>query len=268
MNFDEYAERNHVDAIAALALQGSAVKKIGEAPFVITSQGLVDLSHLLEEPVRPKGKTSYTEAESFLSYLKNSGTSPSIYCDRDRAAFTAILNDSDCNATGWRDWIAVYQCAQSKEWLRWTGANGKRMSQADFASFIEDNLPDIREPVAADMLEVSRSLQAKKAVAYSSAIRLANGENELQYSESIEASAAKGKLVIPELFKLGIKVFEGDDAYELSARLRYRIGDDRKLQMWFDLIRPETVLRDAIDRVVEVIKKGSDGPLYFGNAGI
>lgn len=83
------------------------------------------------------------------------------------------------------------------------------MQQAEFAEFIERNLPDIVEPVGADMLEISRSLQAKKKVSFASGIRLANGQTELTYEEDIQGTAAKGKLQIPEIFKIGIKVIEG-----------------------------------------------------------
>lgn len=83
------------------------------------------------------------------------------------------------------------------------------MNQADFARFIEDNAPDIASPPAADMIEISRSLEAKKKVNFASAIRLDNGKTEFTYEEDIEGTAAKGRLQVPQVFTIGIPVPEG-----------------------------------------------------------
>ena len=133
-------------------------------------------------------------------------------------------------------------------------ADGKTMKQADFAKFIEDNLPDIAEPNGSDLLIISRSLEAKKKVDFESAVRLDNGETQFTYNEEIKGTAGKGTLEIPEIFVLGIPVFHGGDAYKLEARLRYRINDGQLL-MWFDLLRPERLLEDAFNQVIARVKE-------------
>ena len=104
------------------------------------------------------------------------------------------------------------------------------------------------------MLEISRSLEAKKKVNFASGLRLSNGQHQITYEETIEGTAAKGRLMVPETFALGIAVFEGGDRYRVEARLRYRIADGGKMTMWFDLLRPHKVLEDALSFVLRSIE--------------
>jgi uncharacterized protein YfdQ (DUF2303 family) len=145
-----------------------------------------------------------------------------------------------------------------------SGANGKQMSQADFARFIEDNAPDCVAPSAADMIEIARSLEAKKAVNFSSAVRLDNGQSQLTYEETIQGTAAKGRLVVPELFDIGSPVFEGDGRYAVTARLRYRIAEGGKLSLWYDLVRPHKIIEDAVKELRLVIESRTELTAFAG----
>ena len=49
-------------------------------------------------------------------------------------------------------------------------------------------------------------------------------------------------------------LFEGSDRFAIQARLRYRIGDDKKLSMWFDLDRPH--LGQVIDPIQTLMLAG------------
>ena len=51
---------------------------------------------------------------------------------------------------------------------------------------------------------------------------------------------------MPEVFALGVPVFENGDRYRVEARLRYRIADGGKLTLWYDLLRPHKILEDAM----------------------
>ena len=158
----------------------------------------------------------------------------------------------------------IYACPLSPEWQTWRAESGQQMNQEAFAQFIEDNLPDIAIPTAAEMLEISRSLEAKKKVNFASGIRLSNGQNELTYEEEITGTAQKGKLKVPEEFQIGIPVLEGGQRYAVNARLRYRIGDGGKLTMWYELIRPHKILDDAVHAVRLEIEQGTEMPVFNG----
>lgn len=226
-------------------------KHIEGRPFAVVPEGATvhDLEHLCHNPQRKRGTVALRDTDSFIAVVNaDKGTSTRLYGNYVKPGFIAVFNDHG-SLPGWQDHRAVYECPKSIEWATWTSSNGKQMSQVDFAQFIENNLPDVADPPAADMLEISRSLEAKKKVNFASGIRLANGQNELTYEEEISGTAAKGKLQVPEIFTLGIPVLEGGHRYAVQARLRYRIQDGGRLTIWYELVRPHKILEDAVHAV-------------------
>jgi uncharacterized protein YfdQ (DUF2303 family) len=222
-------------------------------PFVVVPNGysVQPIDALYARPNRNKGNTELLDQLSFVEFVKEHhrpasrlyGMPPAI---RDNGLilapkFRAIFNDSTDEVTAWRDHTATWTCPLSPEWIRWAGNNSKPMEQKDFAQFIEDNLPDIATPTAADMLDLSRTLEAKKGVNFASSTRLSNGETQLKYEESIEGTARGGQLQIPDMFTLGIPVLLGGQGYAVQARFRYRI-EGSKLKLWYELVRPHKII--------------------------
>lgn len=234
-----------------VAAQRAENKDDSHAGFVILPPGATvhSIEGLQDSPSRTRGTVAVRSAQSFVFLFKDrriDGCVSRVYgVMTPSPKFVAVLNDHDQLIAGWRDDRIVYDCPLSREWKTWMGASGKQMDQATFAAFIEDNLPDIATPPAADMLEIARSLEAKKKVNFASGLRLSNGEHQITYEEQIDGTAAKGRIQVPETFSIGIAVLEGGDRYQVEARLRYRIGDGGKLSMWFDLLRPHKILEDA-----------------------
>ena len=265
MNLTEASTEN----LVAVQL-GAAIcepNMIGATPVVILPEGFSEtsLEEFLPAPTRGKGTTTLRDQASFVAFVKGlMGEATTVYGRYTPPQFLAVFNDTTPEAgPGWADHRAQYDCPVSVEWATWKGSSGKRMSQADFAQFIEDNLPDIASPPAADMLEISRSLEAKKQVAFASGIRLSNGQNEITYTEEVTGTAQKGKLSIPEVFEIGIAVLEGGVRYAVEARLRYRI-DGGKMQMWYELVRPHKILEDAVSAVWGEIADALGAPVLNG----
>jgi uncharacterized protein YfdQ (DUF2303 family) len=240
-----------INAGAAL----NAFHQINGVPAVVVPEGygLQSLEHMLPSPARKVGFTSVFDAESFIAVVKSDfdKVHTRLYCSTTNPAFKALFNDhgADVAPAGWKDHGVSYACPTSTEWKTWTVHSGKQMNQESFAQFIENNLPDIANPPAAEMLEISRTLEAKKKVNFASGVRLSNGQNELTYEEEISGTAAKGKFKVPEEFTIGIPVLEGGNRYAVTARLRYRIADGGKMTMWFELVRPHKILEDAFNAV-------------------
>jgi uncharacterized protein YfdQ (DUF2303 family) len=251
---------DHCDTQAALeaGMLAGEMRFAGETPFVLLpgNASVHSLEKLLPMPMRTAGTVELRDQTSFVAYVKDRKTKGTrLYGTlMPKPGFVAVLNDHLAGDAGWRDDRATFDCPLSREWQTWTAASGKQMTQEDFARFIEDNLPDVAAPPAADMLEISRSLEAKKKVNFASGLRLSNGQHQITYEETIEGTAAKGRLMVPETFALGIAVFEGGDRYCMEARLRYRIADGGKMTMWFDLLRPHKVLEDALSFVWKAIE--------------
>jgi uncharacterized protein YfdQ (DUF2303 family) len=244
-------QETEAKAIAALASASQTPGTIGTTPMVIVPEGYAvqNLESLLPAPTRKRGTVTLRDVASFITLVKQECTLNSrIYGRYDPPSFTAVLNDNSA-APGWQDHKAVFACPLSVEWKTWSGSDGSKMDQTSFAQFVENNLPDIAQPPAADMLEISRTLEAKKKVNFASGIRLSNGQNQLTYEEQISGTAAKGQIQVPEEFTIGIPVLEGGPKYAVTARLRYRILEGGKMQMWFELVRPHKIIEDAVKEV-------------------
>lgn len=241
---------NEVGEIADLALRAAQVRTIGKTPvtFLPKDAEAVGLEEYLETPTRKRGTNNLYDLESFVQVVKDQKTTATrlyyINSADKHPHFRAVFDDHD-KEPGWRQHQAMYSLLHSTEWKTWVQFNKKQMNQETFAQFIEDNLLDIAQPPGAEMLEISRTLEAKKKVSFASGARLSNGANELTFEETISGTAGKGKFQIPELFTIGVCVFEGGDRYAVEARLRYRIQDGGHLTMWYDLVRPHKVIEDA-----------------------
>lgn len=242
--------------IAELTAQGAEVKFLDGRPFVALPKdyNVHDLEKYLIEPTRKRGSVDLNDAASFVTYVNRYKNDQTVIFARPgkNPQFTAVFNEK-----GWADHRAGFPCPLSVEWLNWTGSDKKPMAQAAFAEFIENNLPDIVEPTAAEMLEISRSLQAKKKANFSSAIRLSNGENEFTYEEEISGTAAKGKLKVPEEFVIGVPVLEGGARYAVTCRLRYRISEGG-LALWYEIVRPHKIMEDCVKDVTKFIQEGTE----------
>lgn len=253
----------------------------GGNPFVIIKttnndgktidEHVQSIEELLPNPIRKTANTRFTRPESFTQYVqfhKVTGQTSIYIDDTDSLRVTAIINDHQIGSNGvanWGDHQATYRPEFSREWLTWKNANGTKARQAEFAQFIEKNLLDIAQPAGADLLEIVKTLEAKKSVKYKSGVRLDNGDTLFQYEETTDSKAGeKGQFAIPQTVTLAIPVFKGGDPYQLDANFRYRI-EDGNLSMWLELVRPHKILEHAMESIVQKFIEGiADVPFYYG----
>lgn len=256
-----------VEALRDVLQSSCQVRDIENTPFAVVPEGykLESLAHFLDNPVRKKGAVVFYDSASFIRYFVEQQQDGSKIYGRLTGQFEAVFDDHTKDLSGWKEHRAKFGVTHSLQWATWTRNNKQQMPQEKFAQFIEDNLPDIVAPEAAHILEVSRSLQAKKKVNFSSGIRLANGQNEFTYEEEIQGTTAKGKLHVPETFTLGLPVFENGTGYKVEARLRYRINEGG-LTMWYDLLRPEKFVEDAVREIWAEIESGTEVEILNGVA--
>ena len=249
-----------IDSITKLAREAGTVQTAPNGiPFVIIPAGsqLVSLEKLIyhdhrERPDTKSGTVEVYDAESFCQYWDDfSDENSQVFADEAEHLILAILDYHGRHADGGARWCRhrlKWELEASPEWNTWTGKNGAKMNQSDFADFIESNTPDIVTPNGATMLEVARDLRAKVDVEFASAQRQSNGAINLHYNEQVKGTFGSGDLAVPEEFAIGIPVFIGGDRVRLVARLRYRLNGG-KLIFWFDLLRHEEAERAAFQTV-------------------
>lgn len=251
---------NNAQVIADLAVAATEIKTADfGTPIVVVPEGyqVKDLETVLPNPRHKRGTFVAQDSSSFVSYVNRHKTTGTIVTAQlDDTSFKAVLDHHDDNP-GWGLHKASYGCPKSPEWMIWTGNDKRPMTQAEFAQFLEENLPDIIDPSGADVLTVVQTLEANTKVKFSSAIRLDNGQRQLTYEEAIEGSAAKGTMKIPEIFTIAIPPFRGSDRYKVEARLRYRIPNGGgQLTLWYELVRAEKVIEAVFQDEMKLIRDG------------
>lgn len=230
--------------------------------------------HLLPTPSRKKGRIHLENHDSFIQYINRHKLSESttIYCEADyvrsTVKFNCIINDHTGAQDGqqWRDHEATLEPMLSKEWRTWTGNNRRQLTQTDMAFFIEENLQDIVAsegfPTGQQLLEMATSFQANQDMRFKSAVRLQNGGVNMSFVQD-DDTATLAQMKIFERIAIGIPVFRNGDAYQITARLRYRVRDG-KLTFWYELIREDKVIEDATNNLINRIKQETGVYFYHG----
>ncbi len=124
-------------------------------------------------------------------------------------------------------------------------------------------MPDIVEPDGATMLQIALTFEAKKDVAFSSGVRLNNGQIQLQYDEIVRGSAQKGAIEVPETFEIGIPIHVGGPAYRMTVRFRWRLQES-KATFWYEIVRVQKYVEHALREIREKITAETSLQLLAG----
>ncbi len=265
MSNNEAVAQKLIDSVAP---SPQHVKLDAEHQIMLMPEGWrsEDISKLLPPPSRIRQRVELLTLDSFTEYVAQFKSDTShVFADESAAHYEAVLDyHNEDGSRGTCDHIARYACPQSDPWKLWTGASGRKMNQVDFARFLEDNLPDITAPPAADFLQLVLQLQIHKSANFVSDVRLDNGQTTLRYEETIRGNTKQADLSIPDSFVIALPVFVDGPRYLVKCRLRYRL-DDAKLAMWYELERPLDVFRTAVKAVSEAVCKTlPDVPFWAG----
>lgn len=261
-------------------------------PFAFVPDGYKreSLESMLIAPVRKRAAVTMNDTDSFIAYInKHIGFDPAIvvaeiasppancalYADANFEAQTiqiiGLLDDhggADDDAK-WRDHTAKYIPKTTVEWQRWNLMDGKRMSQQDFAEFIEENLPDIAAlegmPTGTDMLKMATLFEMNSTKRFKSALNLQSSGVALTFIDEAD-SATETQMSMFKRFTLGLRVFIGGAAYPLEARLKFK-NTNGVLTFWYELIRPDRVFATAVTEELAKIKNETGCLLMNGNPG-
>lgn len=270
-----------------------SVVEVGGSPVAISrpaGRALEKLKPFLDAmaqyPERRRGTATLTDLGSFIDHARrfaDDGKS-ALFADVEEEQLIAVLDyhlpgpDGDAR---WCQHRGIYGFPQSEEWQRWTGSNKQKMGLADFAEFIEQNCLDVLPPEAAGagakewaersgvdfatpqrLMEVSRNLSVRVTERVSGAVTLQTGECQIQFVA--EHSDQVGQpLKVPAAFLLGIPCFRNGEAFQVCARLRYRVKDG-VITWWYDLHRTDRVIEVAIQDAARKAQEGTGLPLFFG----
>ena len=252
-----------------------------------------------DRPERRSGTAVLSDLDSLIAWVNRFKDGNSVaFVDRtpDKPSVTAIIDyheagiesDADprfCKHRG------VYRFPLSEPWKAWAAIDGKPMSHADFAAWLEDRIGDVIAPpdhlAGADtlteadlklvellrtlggqfvgpsrLLDLSRGLKLTEEARFTSVQNLTSGEVELAYQNEHREEAG-APLKVPSIFLLGIPVFDRGPMYRIPVRLRYRLAGS-KLTWFVVRYRPQLSFDDAVNEDVEELRSQTDLPVFSG----
>ncbi|MCC6921405.1 MAG: DUF2303 family protein [Alphaproteobacteria bacterium] len=205
---------------------------------------LAPLNPLLSDVIRER--VTVLSAASFIDYgtqFRNSGSR--LFVDMQAPEVTLDFDYHNDVGPGHRGHVLTWQMRTSLNWQRWTGIDGKPLTQRQFVEFLEENEIDVREPAGAALREILQAVEGTRNVSFTNATRLANGDIDLKWVEETEAKT-KGGQTLPGSFTLGLPIFFGDrEATAVKALLRYKV-EGGKLSFTVILHRRQEIFEEAV----------------------
>lgn len=236
-------------------------------------------------PERRRGTATVDTKESFIELTNRHKIDDSaIFADMDwrKPSLTAVIDYHQKQAAGqaaYGQHRVHYAFPLSDEWQAWLDKNGTRMSQADFAWFLEDRIPELSAPTdseraiyerdfattvatPAQVVELSRGLQVHVASHVKNAITLASGEGNITFDEAHQ-DAAGGKLKVPGIFILSISPFFMGDKVRVPVRLRYR-PQNGSIVWFYEIWRPDQVITEHVRHAFKDVLAATELPGFEG----
>lgn len=263
-----------LDAGAA-TMQPAAVQ--GGFPYVTIPNGysIHYLEHLLPAPIRKRADVTTLDADSFIFYTKKHANSErsTIYADVNVEAsyffLLSVLNDHGATVEDpqWRDHVCKFAPTQTVEWRNWLAKNKALFSLADFAVWLEDNLPEVANepgmPDAASVQQMIRGLSVNAENSLRNKIDLQGGRVQLEF-ESADKDAYQKSVEIADRLAFEFTLFEGSsNTQRAEIRLKCREREGR-VMVWFELIRPDRIFKNAVTDELARIKQATGLPVIMG----
>lgn len=250
------------------------------------------LKRFLEEyrtaPERRAGTATVTTLASFIALVnRHKDGDSAIFAKTDwpKPALTAVIDyhrtgdAGDAHAARNLGHRVLYAFPVTPEFQAWIDHVGKPMSQAEFASFLEDHAAELASPFDAERVEYERLFKAKFAApnelidlarsleisvgqTFKQAIRLQSGEAELVFKEE-HTGAGGEKITVPGIFMLNLPAFLDGQKVSIPARLRYRAAGG-SVTWFYDLYRWQDALRERVAADLAEAGERTGLPTYEG----
>lgn len=218
-------------------------------------------------PERKRGTATVDTKESFADLVNRHKIDDSvIFADMnwEKPSLTAVIDYHQNRSNGqaaFGQHRVHYPFPLSDEWLAWIAKNGAKLTQEEFAWFLEDRIPELSSPTEeeviqferdfkttvatpAQVVELSRGLQVHVSSKVKNAVTLASGEGNITFDETHQ-DASGGKLKVPGIFVLSISPFFMGDKVRVPVRLRYRPAGG-SIVWFYEIWRPDQVITEHV----------------------
>ena len=232
----------------------------------------LDFERLLPNPRRTKAIAKFSDARSFIDYVKaHKFAGTTVWCDFNpqtfALSFAAVIDEHAAGTPGWRDHRATFSPDMSAEWKAWKGKNSAQFAQVDFAEWIEEHADDISTanglPTSLQMLTMATEFQANEERVLKSSVKLQSGGVRLTYIADPDAGTTESMQMFDK-FAIGIPVFQGGSAWGITARLKYRLNQGR-VTFHYELVRPDRVHDGAAKELIQHVTDEVGVPVRMGS---
>lgn len=261
----------NIQALHELIKQGESPRIVdsGGLPYAIVKNGYAVqcLEHLLARPVLKRATPVFTNVTSFIHYVNEQKSDQSRIYVPTPNSFVAILDHHEAKSpkADWRQHRATYNLTLTPQWCLWTQKNNCKFGQRDFAQFIEENQDDVTTPVGADLLDLVRTIKATMNAEFNGVVDEKDGNFSLAFQQQTRNTAgAKGNLELPQKITITLAPYEGSDPLPIEARLRFEVNNANKLNLWYELIRVDRVLRIVLQGISDSIETTTELPVWYG----
>jgi len=291
--------KSEAEAVAEIVEKGREVRLLSATcdgvPTVTLAavpegQSLESVKVFIDEyrtaPERKTGTAAIAELSSFIAITnrhKDDGTA--LFASLDpKAPYLLAVHDYHKldGSPRYGTHRARYSFPLSEEWTAWHAKNNTGMDQGAFAEFLENRLTDVLDPFEAGqgamklaattgssfaspqkLLELSRGLKLRVTQTLRKEANLSSGECQMVFAETHE-DAGGAPLSIPTAFLLALRPFRGGAAYQVAARLRYRVKSGA-VTWFYELWRADRVFDDACAEACATAQAETGCPLYVGS---
>jgi len=274
-----------------------------------------------EFPVRAKGTSAHDTLDSLCAHVARNKREHSAVAwlkqEPGKTALTVVYNyhsphrdgadglvvDPDGSADGMADWCdhrAVFDFPLSDAWKAWAENNGKPMSQADFALFLEARAVELAEPSSAGpsamalaralfdadaeedavtdeqaagviaspkrMLKLSRNLSLR-VEARAKEIRDVSGNVKIEFTEDVSETNPDGTKSTwnrPAMFLVKLPVYQDGTEYVLPVRVETKIAGG-KVQWTYRFHRPDKAALDAQNDIAKAFAERTGLAVFRGS---
>lgn len=230
---------------------------------------VASFENLLPAPTRIKAHPSFTDVASFHSYIESFKEDGSrIFIDEQNLRFFTVFDCHKKDQPRWGDHSASFQAKPAREWERFKSFDGKKLSQMEFAEFIEDNVTYITKPISGvDLLAMAQTIKVQVKGNIEIDETLHGGIKTLSIKDDsiVRGTSSKDKqLSFPEKVTLAIRVFHNHTAYQVEVFLRYR-KQDNSLVFWIKIPDPKAIEELAFNAVIADIQAATKLPTLKGS---
>ncbi len=254
--------------------------------FVPRGREVQSLKKLIDEylprPRRIEGQALLQDEESFIDHvnaMKREATA--VFFDRSKNVFVAVYDYHKPDRPDWCEHRASWGLKLSREWQAWSGIQGRALSQQEFATFLEAQIPDVfwgdqysdhtklliqqlelRLATPSQLVALSRNIAINVDTAVRNAQTLSTGEIAIVYTEQHRDGEGQ-PITVPNAFLIAIPVVEHGPLYQVLVRLGYRVREGR-ITWHLHWHRADLALELATQEIAQRVVTNTGLPVYAG----